>query len=42
MYQIWVTATLTSDLVFRIIVSGAYPGVSLTFLASGYQGEVGR
>ena len=23
-YQLWVTVTLTSDLVFRIIVSGVY------------------
>ena len=24
MYQLWVTVTLTSELVFRIIMSGAY------------------
>ena len=28
MYHFWVTGTLTSDLVFRIIMSGPYPILS--------------
>ena len=40
MYHFWVTVTLTSDLVFRIIVSGAYLIPNLVCVYASWDGRV--